>query len=130
VTTTPAWFHADDRACIGKTSVMYAPGAHKDGTAAARAICNSPCPYLTQCRNHAHALAEPYGVWGGEGPRTRFANIRGHQLPAPKRRIAICGTTGGWRRHVDQGEPVCDDCKDAWNLYKRELRARHKAAAA
>lgn len=31
---------------------------------AAKAICAS-CPVLEQCREHALAVREPYGVWGG-----------------------------------------------------------------
>ena len=30
----------------------------------AKAIC-SACPVLTRCREHALAVREPYGVWGG-----------------------------------------------------------------
>ena len=32
--------------------------------AAAQAIC-AACPVITECRNHALAVKEPYGVWGG-----------------------------------------------------------------
>jgi WhiB family redox-sensing transcriptional regulator len=32
--------------------------------AAAKAVCAS-CPVLQQCRAHALAVQEPYGVWGG-----------------------------------------------------------------
>ena len=32
--------------------------------AAAKAVCAS-CPVLMQCREHALATREPYGVWGG-----------------------------------------------------------------
>ena len=31
---------------------------------AAKAICAS-CPVMTQCRQHALTVREPYGVWGG-----------------------------------------------------------------
>jgi WhiB family redox-sensing transcriptional regulator len=30
----------------------------------AKAVC-ARCPVLTQCREHALRVAEPYGVWGG-----------------------------------------------------------------
>ncbi|MTA96041.1 MAG: WhiB family transcriptional regulator, partial [Actinobacteria bacterium] len=30
----------------------------------AKAICAS-CPVLAQCRDHALAVQEPYGIWGG-----------------------------------------------------------------
>jgi WhiB family redox-sensing transcriptional regulator len=31
---------------------------------AAKAVCAS-CPVITQCRQHALTVREPYGVWGG-----------------------------------------------------------------
>ncbi|CAM3181877.1 WhiB family transcriptional regulator [Prescottella defluvii] len=30
----------------------------------AKEMCGH-CPVLTQCRNHALAVSEPYGIWGG-----------------------------------------------------------------
>ena len=30
----------------------------------AKAVCRS-CPVLTECREHALAVREPYGIWGG-----------------------------------------------------------------
>jgi WhiB family redox-sensing transcriptional regulator len=30
----------------------------------AKEMCGR-CPVITQCRSHALAVAEPYGVWGG-----------------------------------------------------------------
>jgi WhiB family redox-sensing transcriptional regulator len=38
--------------------------ARRERDAAAREIC-STCPVLEQCRSHAIAVREPYGVWGG-----------------------------------------------------------------
>ena len=38
--------------------------ARRNRDAAAKAICGS-CPVLDQCRRHALAVREPYGVWGG-----------------------------------------------------------------
>jgi len=38
--------------------------ARRNRDAAAQAIC-SACPVITQCREHALAVREPYGVWGG-----------------------------------------------------------------
>ena len=123
----PAWFD-EPHPCDGQVDIMFAPGARKDGTLAAKAIC-ATCPYIEPCRNHAHIMVEPYGVWGGEGPRTRFANIRGTAMPKPRRRVAICGTPTGWRNHVDAGHTPCEPCRDAWNAYKRDLRARQRGAA-
>jgi WhiB family redox-sensing transcriptional regulator len=38
----------------------------------AKAICAS-CPVLQQCREHALAVREPYGVWGGMTEEEREA---------------------------------------------------------
>ena len=126
----PAWWH-EPHPCDGQVDVMFAPGARKDGTLAAKAICRT-CPHIEPCRAHAHAVAEPYGVWGGEGPRTRFATlrdtVRGGVVAPPRRRIAECGTPTGHRSHIDRKETPCEDCREAWNTYKRELRARQGAA--
>ncbi|MGJ9411128.1 WhiB family transcriptional regulator [Aeromicrobium sp. CF4.19] len=42
--------------------------------AAAKALCEQ-CPVVTQCLEHALAVKEPYGVWGGLN-----ATERGHLL--------------------------------------------------
>lgn len=38
--------------------------ARRNRDEAARAVCRS-CPVMQQCREHALAVREPYGVWGG-----------------------------------------------------------------
>jgi WhiB family redox-sensing transcriptional regulator len=38
--------------------------ARRNRDASAKAICGS-CPVMKQCREHALAVREPYGVWGG-----------------------------------------------------------------
>lgn len=38
----------------------------------AKAIC-AACPVLAQCRSHALAVKEPYGVWGGLSEEERSA---------------------------------------------------------
>jgi WhiB family redox-sensing transcriptional regulator len=128
VSDLPAWWH-EPHPCDGNVDIMFAPGARKDGTMAAKAICRT-CPHIDECRQHAHAMAEPYGVWGGEGPRTRFAHLNNGIPPRQRRRaIAECGTPTGHRRHIDRKETPCDDCRQAWNAYKRDLRARTMGAA-
>lgn len=42
--------------------------------AAAKAICRG-CPVLLACREHALAVREPYGVWGGMSESEREAAI-------------------------------------------------------
>ena len=38
--------------------------ARRERDTAAKAVCAS-CPVLDECRRHALAVREPYGVWGG-----------------------------------------------------------------
>ncbi|GMA32247.1 WhiB family transcriptional regulator [Litorihabitans aurantiacus] len=38
----------------------------------AKAVC-AACPVLAQCRAHALAVKEPYGVWGGLSEEERTA---------------------------------------------------------
>jgi WhiB family redox-sensing transcriptional regulator len=38
--------------------------------AAAKAIC-ATCPVIAECRAHALAIREPYGIWGGLGEDER-----------------------------------------------------------
>lgn len=50
-------------------SIFFHPEGERGGTRrrrdeAAKAIC-ATCPVLQQCREHALAVQEPYGVWGG-----------------------------------------------------------------
>lgn len=46
---------------------------------AAKAICEQ-CPVIQQCREHALAVREPYGVWGGLSEDER-ADILARQMP-------------------------------------------------
>jgi WhiB family redox-sensing transcriptional regulator len=47
---------------------------------AAKAVCAS-CPVIQQCRAHALAVQEPYGIWGGLSEDDRLA-ILGNEKPA------------------------------------------------
>lgn len=42
----------------------------------ARELC-AQCPVLRQCREHALAVREPYGVWGGMTEDEREAHLQG-----------------------------------------------------
>ena len=56
--------------------------ARRDRDAAAVAICQA-CPVMVQCRAHALAVREPYGVWGGMTEDEReAAYTRGRRLAA------------------------------------------------
>ena len=73
--TTPAWFDLPTIACKGHTSTMFDGADKGDGTDEAKAIC-ARCPHADECRQYARDSAMPYGVWGGEGPRTRWRALR------------------------------------------------------
>ncbi|MFE7422004.1 WhiB family transcriptional regulator [Rhodococcus sp. NPDC057529] len=78
-------------ACRGADlSVFFSPDGERRHArdrreARARQICEV-CPVLVQCRDHALAVGEPYGVWGGtteadrrkRPPRLRRAERRPH----------------------------------------------------
>ncbi|HEX7662556.1 MAG TPA: WhiB family transcriptional regulator, partial [Pseudonocardiaceae bacterium] len=58
--------------------------------ARAKAICQS-CPVLELCRQHALAVQEPYGIWGGlsESERDMIVKSRKRQtalarIPSPR----------------------------------------------
>ncbi len=44
----------------------------------AKQVCRG-CPVLEQCRRHALAVQEPYGVWGGLSEGERNDIIRGRR---------------------------------------------------
>jgi WhiB family redox-sensing transcriptional regulator len=64
------WEWQMEGACRGaETTLFFHPEgergpARRNRDAAAVAICHS-CPVMVQCRAHALAVREPYGVWGG-----------------------------------------------------------------
>lgn len=51
------------------SSVFFHPDGERGRARAqresrAKELCHS-CPVLARCREHALAVAEPYGIWGG-----------------------------------------------------------------
>ncbi|MFI7588171.1 WhiB family transcriptional regulator [Spongisporangium articulatum] len=50
--------------------------ARRERDLAAKAVCAS-CPVMDQCREHALAVREPYGVWGGLSEDDRQARYVG-----------------------------------------------------
>ncbi|KUG59352.1 transcription factor WhiB [Serinicoccus chungangensis] len=51
----------------------------------AKQVCAS-CPVLEQCRTHALAVREPYGVWGGMTEEERVAHYEQVDAARPHRR--------------------------------------------
>ena len=68
--------------CRGEsTSLFFHPDGERGPArarrqAAAKAVC-ATCPVLQQCRAHALAAREPYGVWGGLSEHEREAIVLG-----------------------------------------------------
>lgn len=71
------WEWQQSGACRGLPAEMF---FHPDGERgpsrrkrenSAKAICAS-CPVIQQCRTHALAVQEPYGIWGGLSEDDRF----------------------------------------------------------
>jgi WhiB family redox-sensing transcriptional regulator len=91
-------------ACRGKdTELFFHPEGERgprrsNREASAKAVC-ATCPVLLQCRAHALAAREPYGVWGGLSEHEREAIIAGQILAAD----GLLVTRPRQRR--DQGTP-------------------------
>jgi WhiB family redox-sensing transcriptional regulator len=70
VPVTAIWDWQMRAACRNLDSSMFFHPENERGQAKAdrdrraKAICNA-CPVIEQCRRHALAVHEPYGVWGG-----------------------------------------------------------------
>ena len=68
-------------ACMGvDSSVFFSPEAERGAKRerreqAAKQLCFT-CPVIKQCRDHALAVREPYGVWGGMTAGERAALTR------------------------------------------------------
>ena len=69
--------------------------ARRNRDQAAKAVCRT-CPVLTQCRAHALAVREPYGVWGGLSEEDRDA-IYAAPARSPGRPGPTPGRGGGAR---------------------------------
>jgi WhiB family redox-sensing transcriptional regulator len=55
--------------------------ARETRQAAAKLVCGA-CPVVAECRSHALAVREPYGVWGGLSEDEREAIYRRRRLVA------------------------------------------------
>lgn len=67
--------------CRGMDSAFFFHPDGERGPARARreerakAVCHR-CPVLEQCRRHALAVQEPYGIWGGMSEADRINAIK------------------------------------------------------
>lgn len=75
------WEWQFDAACrINDPSMFFHPegergAARRRRADAAKEVCLA-CPVLQECREHALAAREPYGVWGGMSEDERAAVLR------------------------------------------------------
>jgi WhiB family redox-sensing transcriptional regulator len=93
---TEIWDWQLRAACRGLDGGVFVHPDRERGSARAaremkaKQICRT-CPVLQQCRRHALAVREPYGVWGGLSKPERDALLdRGHRPPL---RLASPGST-------------------------------------
>ena len=83
---TEIWDWQIDAACRGMDSALFfhpegERGPARSGRdARAKEIC-ATCPVLAQCRAHALAVQEPYGVWGGLSESERDLMVRARHRP-------------------------------------------------
>lgn len=107
-----------DAECRGADPELFFPTRGED-TRAAKAMC-ADCPVRVPCLEYALANHERFGIWGGKSERERrqIRKVRGIVRRPP---VVACGTTSGHSRHVREGTPPCQAC--------REARARYAAAA-
>lgn len=82
VPVAESWEWQLDAACRNLDSALFFQPEGERGPAKAarearaKQICRH-CPVLEQCRRHALAVGEPYGVWGGMSMAERSALLRG-----------------------------------------------------
>ncbi len=80
------WEWQLDAACQGLNSTIFFHPDGERGAARARranrakAVCEH-CPVIAECRRHALAVREPYGVWGGLTEEERRELWIGHPQP-------------------------------------------------
>jgi len=93
---TEIWDWQLRAACRGLDDEVFVQPERERGLARAareskaKQICRT-CPVLQQCRRHALAVREPYGVWGGLSKPERDALLDlGHRQPL---RVASPGST-------------------------------------
>lgn len=86
------------------------PTERADRVATAIAICNT-CPLIDLCAERAREIEATDGVWAGVDMDPTHPPVR-----------PSCGKPSGRQAHRRHHEPVCDDCRDAWNTYKNDRR--------
>lgn len=126
---TNDWRHY--AACLDHDPELFFPVGDSDlarlQAEDAKRICRT-CPVMEQCAQWAIENRMETGVWGGFD-ETQLGNIRRRRSPASRRAPARCGTRPGYKRHLREGTPVCDDCADANRAYANQRNQTMKEAA-
>lgn len=104
----------------------------------ARKLCLE-CPLLEPCRAYALKTQPPMGVWGDLerdrngrllAPGATKAVVKPGPKPPVKQRVSECGSTGGYRWHINHQEPTCAPCRAANARAQADRLARKKALEA
>lgn len=100
VPVTDVWDWQMRAACRGMDSTFFFHPEGERGTARAdrveraKEVCRS-CPVMDECRRHALATHEPYGVWGGLSESERDDLIRNSSRTLKASRPTTNGTVVG-----------------------------------
>lgn len=95
----------------------------RHGVAAARAICKG-CPVAAECLEESLALDARYGIWGGLTPHERgFRDERGYSGRG-RPITAACPSYGAYHRHLQRGEPTCQQCREFVNAANHARQAK------
>jgi hypothetical protein len=104
---------------LGHLFVPYVYGGTERTTKRPKPTTDRICT-LDGCERQKHAK----GYCGSHYQKF----VRGVQVTVDNRlrpfEPSTCGTTAGYKRHLNHGVPLCQACRDAKNRYDRERRAR------
>lgn len=78
---TEHWDWQRHASCRGMNSELFFHPENERGARRARRVADAKsicagCPVLRECRDWAHDVQEPYGVWGGESEDERHLVLR------------------------------------------------------
>jgi len=80
------WEWQERAACRGLQLKMFFHSHHERGPHPAapggKAVCHR-CPVISECRQHALRVQEPYGIWGGSSIEERTTLLRTRRPTVP-----------------------------------------------
>ncbi|MBQ0947684.1 WhiB family transcriptional regulator [Streptomyces sp. RK76] len=126
----------------GRAVDFFPTPGDEQGIAKVKAVC-AACPVATACLRNAiteEGGSRPeyrHGIRGGLTGDQRFnrhrvlVRARGQVEPALRPRIAMCGTTSGYQKHLREKTEICAPCRKAKNeaSCKQKQRQRQKTKA-